>query len=151
VNSWKVILATMVIFGAGVITGALVLQFSSSPSPLQHQRSAHPGEAGSPGGMRLEFLRRMQRELNLTAEQRERVDKLLKQSQERTRKVMEPVTPQLHQELQRAKAEFREVLTSEQQTHFDELLKQQQRFREQHRWPNRSEPALTNTASTNSI
>ena len=150
-NSWKVILATMVIFGAGVITGALVVQFSSSQSLLQHQRAGHSGETGSPGGMRLEFLRRMQRELNLTAEQRERIDKILKQSQERTRKVMEPVGPQLHQELQRAKAEFREVLTPEQQTHFDELLKQQQRFREQHRWLNRSEPAATNAVSTNSI
>lgn len=150
-NSWKVILATMVIFGAGVITGALVVQFSSNQSLLQRQRAAHSGESPSPGGMRLEFLRRMQRELNLSAEQRERVDKILKQSQERTRKVMEPVGPQLHQELQRAKAEFREVLTSEQQTHFDELLKQQQqRFRE-HRWLNRSEPAFTNAVSTNSI
>ena len=141
----------MVIFGAGVITGALVLQFSSSPLLLQRQRPGHPVETGSPGGMRLEFLRRTQRELNLTAEQRERVDKILKQSQERTRKVMEPVTPQLHQELQRARAEFREVLTSEQQTRFDELLKQQQHFREQHRWFNRPELAPTNAVSTNSI
>jgi Spy/CpxP family protein refolding chaperone len=141
----------MVIFGAGVITGALVLRLSSSPSPLERQRAGHPGETGSPGGMRFEFLRRTQRELNLTAEQRERVDKILKQSQERTRKLMEPMTPQLHQELQRAKAEFREVLTSEQQTHFDELLKQQQRFREQHRWPNKSEPVSTNAVLTNSI
>jgi Spy/CpxP family protein refolding chaperone len=151
VNFWKVILATMVIFGAGVITGALVSQFSLNPSLMHPPRQGRPAEMWSPGGMRFEFLRRTQRELNLTTEQRERVDKILKQSQERTRKLMEPMAPQLHQELQRAKAEFREVLTSEQQTHFDELLKQQQRFREQHRWPNKSEPVSTNTVLTNSI
>jgi hypothetical protein len=100
--------------------------------------------------MRLEFLRRMQRELELTAGQREQMDRILKQSQERTRKLMEPVAPQLHQELQRAKAEFREALTSAQQARFDELVKQQQRFKDQRR-SGHPEPWLTNTVATNSI
>jgi hypothetical protein len=153
VNSWKVILATIVIFGAGVFTGALVVQYTTGVYEARHQRTGfgfRSAESGSPGGMRLEFLRRMQRDLDLTADQRERIDKLLKQSQERTRKLMEPVAPQLHQELQRAKAEFREVLTSAQQSHFDELLKQQQHFRER-RPSGHSEPALTNATVTNSI
>ena len=141
----------MVIFGAGVLTGALVSQLSSNPTFLHRQPPARSGEVVSPGGLRLEFLRRTQRELNLTAEQRERVDKILKQSQEHTRKLMEPIAPLLHQELERAKAEFREVLTPEQQARFDELLKQQQHFKQQHRWPNRVEPGLTNAFSTNSI
>ena len=152
-NSWKVILATIVIFGAGVFTGALVVQYTTGIYETRHQRTwsgIRSAESGSPGGMRLEFLHRMQRDLDLTAEQRERIDKLLKQSQERTRKLMEPVSPQLRQELQRAKAEFREVLTSAQQLHFDELLKQQQRFRER-RPSGHPEPALTNATVTNSI
>jgi Spy/CpxP family protein refolding chaperone len=148
VNHWKVILATVVIFGAGVLTGALVVRYIPADYGSRHQHGA-PG--GSPGGMRLEFLRRMQRDFDLTPEQRERIDKLLKQSQERTRKIMEPVSPLLHQELQRAKTEFREALTPEQQVRFDELLKQQQRFRELHRPAVRPEPALTNAAATNSI
>ena len=152
-NSWKVILATMVIFGAGVLTGGLVVQFTTTASNRARQRAGfgfRQNESSSPGGMRLEFLRRLQPYLDLTAEQRERIDKLLKQSQERTRKIMEPVSPQLHQELQRAKAEFREALTTEQQTRFDELLKQQQRFRE-HRSGQHPGPGLTNTPATNSI
>lgn len=150
-NSWKVILATIVIFGAGVITGAFVVQFAPGANGFRHQRfGSRSFEAGSPGGMRFEFLRRMQRDLNLTAEQREHIDKILKQSQERTRKLMEPVAPQLHQEIQRAKAEFREALTPEQQTTFDQLLKQQQHFKEQRRFGH-PEPSLTNTAATNSI
>jgi Spy/CpxP family protein refolding chaperone len=152
VNYWKVILATMVIFGAGVLTGGLVVRFvpAYAPQPQRTGNGPRFGEFGSPGGMRLEFLRRTQKELELTAQQREQIDKLIRQSQERTRKLMEPVAPQLHQELQRAKAEFREVLTPEQQTRFDQLLKQQQRFREHH-GPNRFESGVTNTPATNSF
>ena len=152
-NSWKVILATMVIFGAGVLTGALVMQFASGASSPRHQTTevvTRSPEPGSPGGMRLEFLRRIQRALDLTADQSEQIDKVLKQSQDRTRKVMEPVAPLLRQELQRAKAEFREILTPAQQAHFDELLKQQPRFKE-HRPGSHLGPSFTNTAATNSI
>jgi hypothetical protein len=143
----------MVIFGAGVLTGALVMEFIPNAPSSRHQRqgfAARSYEPGSPGGMRLEFLRRTQGALDLTSAQRERIDKVLKQSQERTRKLMEPVAPQLHQELQRARAEFRDILTPVQQTRFDELLKQQQRFKE-HRSGLHSEPSITNTAVTNSI
>jgi Spy/CpxP family protein refolding chaperone len=151
VNYWKIIFATVVIFGAGVLTGALVAQFGAGSYPPRHQRAGwtQRPELGFAGGMRLEFLRRMQRDLDLTADQREHIDKILKQSQERTRKLMEPVSPQLHQELQRAKAEFREALMPQQQTRFDELLKQQQHFRD-HRPAGRPE-YLTNAPATNSI
>ena len=95
--------------------------------------------------MRLEFLRRMERDLDLTKEQRERIDKMLKESQEQTRRIMEPVTPALHAELQRTKEEFRKVLTPEQQARFDQLLKHPPRGREAHRPTGGSEsPLLTN-------
>ena len=152
-NPWKVILATMVIFGAGVITGALVVRYTAGLYNSRPQRSGfgtRTAEFGSPGGMRLEFLRRMQRDLDLTPDQRDRIDKVLKQSQERSRKIMQPVAPQLHQELEQAKAEFREILTPAQQAHFDELLKLQQRFRE-HRSPARQDSSLTNAPATNAI
>lgn len=148
-NPWKVILATMVIFGTGVLTGALVVRYTVNFTNTPPQRFGFAGQ-GSPGGMRLEFLRRIQRDLDLTAEQQDQVDKVLKQSQERTRKIMEPVVPQLHGELQRAKAEFREVLTPAQQTRFDELLKLQQRFKDR-RPGGRAEPVSTNAPATNSI
>jgi hypothetical protein len=150
VNSWKVILATVVIFGAGVLTGALVTQYTLLNAPRQPRAGLgfRAGEFGSPGGMRLEFLRKIQRELDLNRQQQERIDALLRQSQERTRKIMEPIGPQLRQELQHAKAEFREVLTAPQQERFDQLLKQQQRFKE-HRPGGRQESILTNTSTTN--
>lgn len=143
----------MVIFGAGVITGALVVRYDAALYNSPPQRAGFGtrfAEFGSPGGMRLEFLRRMQRDLDLTPEQRDRIDKVLKQSQERTRKIMQPVAPQLHQELEQAKTEFREILTPPQQTRFDELLKLQQRFKER-RSPARQDSSLTNVTSTNGI
>jgi Spy/CpxP family protein refolding chaperone len=120
VNAWKVILATIIIFAAGAFSGAVLV------------RHAAPARFG-PGGMRLEFLRRMERDLDLTPDQRQRVDKILKEAQEHTRKIMEPVAPAIHAELQRTKDEFRQILTPAQQVRFDELLRHSMRGREPHR------------------
>jgi Spy/CpxP family protein refolding chaperone len=126
VNTWKVILATLVIFVAGLVTGAVVVWHSERlfSNPSQHQTTPpHPGPAVSTGGLRLDFLRRMQRDLNLSAAQNKEIDKLLKESQERSRIIMEPVAPQIREELARTREEFRKVLTPEQQARFEELLK----------------------------
>jgi Spy/CpxP family protein refolding chaperone len=135
VNTWKVILATMVIFGTGVVTGGLLVRYA------EHGRDRRPPRAGdmvrpaqpvSAGVMRIEFLRRMERELDLTPEQREPIDKVLKEGQERTKKLMETVEPRRREEFKRTVEEFRAVLTPEQQKRFDDLVKQQQqRAREQ--------------------
>jgi len=133
VNTWKVIVATIVIFVTGAVTGALIVGHSIHPRP-------------GPGGVRLEFLRRMERDLDLTKEQREKTDKILKESQEQTRRIMEPVAPALHAELQRTKEEFRQVLTPAQQARFDQLLKHPPRSRDSHRSAGVSEPPpLTNS------
>jgi Spy/CpxP family protein refolding chaperone len=165
VNTWKVILATMVIFGAGVVTGGLLVhKFSlaaserSAPTAEEHARASHfahtagtnrPAQPPS-AGMRLDFLRRAQRELDLTAEQRERVDKIMKESQERTRKIMDPVQPQLREEVKKTREEFMGVLTPEQRTRFEEWMKQQ--HLQQHRPPGHGEhpPAIPQT-NTNSL
>ncbi|HEV2210996.1 MAG TPA: hypothetical protein VG167_19660 [Verrucomicrobiae bacterium] len=125
-NTWKVITATLVIFVAGVVTGALVVWHSDRLNLTPQRRTlngARPTMAGTPGVMRMELLRRMQRDLDLTPEQHQQIDQLLKESQERTRKLMEPITPQLHQEFQHTKEAFRQVLTPEQRVRFDEMLR----------------------------
>ena len=130
-KSWKVILATLVIFGAGALTGALVvrqtqkmdLRVQQSPS-----RPGHPATINAAGDLRLEFLRRAQRELDLSPDQRENIDKIIKQSQERTHKLMEPVAPELHAELQRTKEQFLQVLNPSQRQRFEKIVsKRQQR------------------------
>jgi len=129
----------MLIFGTGVVTGGLLVR-NSARLPVPPQRNLtgiRPPSALSPAGMKIDFLRRMERDLNLTMAQRERIDKILGESQERTRKLMEPVSPQLREEFQQTKEQFRGVLTAEQRQAFDAMLKQQQRPN-QRRSPNRT-------------
>jgi Spy/CpxP family protein refolding chaperone len=133
VNTWKVIFATMVIFGTGVVTGGLLVKYSSASRVPHLHGLGRPAQPISAGGMKLDFLRRAERELNLTPEQRERIDKIISASQERTRKILEPISPKLREDMKQTKEEFRAVLTPEQQKRFDELLKQQQRPREPRR------------------
>ena len=143
-NTWKVILATLVLFGAGVVTGGLLVQHSLHARLLRPSRpaaAARPSPA-SAGGMRYEFLRRMGRDLDLTPEQQERIDKILTQSQEQTRKA-------IHEEFQKAKAAFRDVLTPAQQAKFDELVKRSQRAHEQRRNATGGERPLESTPATN--
>ncbi len=156
-NSWRVILATVVIFGAGVGTGGLLVHHVDQARHVRPQHGGFAPRAGqppfSPGGLRLELLRRMQRELNLTPQQNERIDAILRQAQERTRKIMEPVRPQLQDEVKKVQQAFRDVLTPEQQARFQEALQkqQQQRGREPRRaQPPHERPAQIMPARTNS-
>jgi Spy/CpxP family protein refolding chaperone len=153
VNTWKVILATMLIFGTGVVTGGLLVQHSvrvGGRHAAPHSASGpHPQATNSPAALsRFELLRRAQRELNLTPEQREPIEHILKEGQERMKKLTETIEPRRRQELRRTLDEFRQVLTPEQRTRFDELLKQQQRPRDGRKaGPPREAPA-TNAAPT---
>jgi hypothetical protein len=126
----------MVIFGTGVVTGGLLVRHAEhgrDRRPPHAANAARPAQMPSPGLMRLEFLRRMERELDLAPGQREPVDKILKEGQERMRKLMETVEPRRREELKRTVEEFRGVLTPEQQKRFDDLLKQQQQHAREQR------------------
>jgi Spy/CpxP family protein refolding chaperone len=143
----------MVIFGTGVVTGGLLV---GHVSHIRHGHGPHAGNASrqaqppsSPGLLRLDLLRRMQSELNLTPEQNERVDAIIRQGQERTRKIIEPVRPQLLEEVRKAKAAFREVLTPEQQARFDQLLKQQRPREARRPQAARPRPAEASPGPTN--
>ena len=150
----------MVIFGTGVVTGGLLVRHAERGRDRRPQRvsdAARPAQPTSAGVMRIEFLRRMERELDLTPEQREPIDKVLKEGQERMKKLMETVEPRRREEFKRTMEEFRAVLTPEQRKRFDELVKQQQqRAREQRKAapprerPPQSPPPGNTPAATNS-
>jgi Spy/CpxP family protein refolding chaperone len=116
VNTWKVILATVVIFSAGVFTGGLLVKQTSKPEPLP-----------SPQFGRIEMLRRLSRLLSLTPEQNEQLDTIMRESQERTKVFWELLEPELRGEFRKTRDEIREVLTPEQRKQFDDQLKQRQR------------------------
>jgi len=128
VNSWKVILATMVIFGAGVITGGLLVHQTSSAKRPRQARTATstnlPALNVTPAQMqRMEFLVRVNRELELTPEQRERIERILKEGQERTRQIWDAVAPDMRKELQLVRERIKVELTPEQRRRFEELMK----------------------------
>jgi hypothetical protein len=133
-NSWKIILATIVIFGAGVMTGGLLVNHidhshpknprhpettasaTNSASPTNPTNS--PGQPGArsqrlPEILNKQFLQRLNEELHLTAEQHEAIQKIITDSQNQMRKTILD-----------ARLEIREQLTPEQQKLFEELIKQ---------------------------
>ena len=125
-NAWKIILATILIFGSGVVTGGLLVRRTSqTESPRQGRLPAvtalHPT---APGGLpsRVPAASTAGTEPEPRSKGSESI--IFSQSQERTKQLMEPVTPHLREELDRAKREFSEILTPPQRLRFDELLKQ---------------------------
>lgn len=121
-NTWKVILATLVIFGCGVLTGAFIVDGRRS-------NSAHAGERAAKTGIpawqfqRLEFLHKATKHLDLTPEQQQRVEKILRDSQERTKQLWDRVAPQMRDELHKVRESIRAELTPEQEKKFEVLLK----------------------------
>lgn len=142
-NAWKIILATVVIFVTGVVTGGLLVRYAETP--LLREHAGAPARAAShTSALRMEFLRRMHKELDLTADQRQRVDKLLKEHQENIRKIIEPLQPDIDEEILLAKEDFVDLLTPAQRARFEESLRQQQWAKEH------SAPAATNTVASTS-
>ncbi len=136
-NLWKIILATLVIFGTGVITGGLLVTYSESA--LQHARRAanaesarHPGhtnETRQPPALTLnlrkdkDFLGRLDREVKLSPDQLQRIQKLIATGQERIKEISKQTEPRIHAELQQTREHIREVLTPQQQIRYAELLR----------------------------
>lgn len=128
-NYWKAILATMVIFGAGVITGGLLVretQVIKRPKQGRPAATDHPPAAqnATPSQMqRLEFLVRAHDELDLTAEQRERIERVIREGQERTGQLWESISPDMRKELQLVRERIKAELIPEQRRRFEELIR----------------------------
>jgi len=131
VNNWKVIFATVVIFGAGVLTGGLLVNYVKHSNKSARDKSANtvsthlaatnqsvrPAEANKPrlpDTLNKQFLQKLDEVLVLEAAQRESIRKIISESQNRIRK-----------EMQDTHVQIREVLTSDQRLQFDELVKRQ--------------------------
>ena len=118
VSPWKVILATLVIFIAGLVTGAIGVQRLLKPSgPQPRSEIVHPWMLRD--GFRVELERRLQ----LTPEQSERIERITREGQERVREISSLVTPEIQAELKAVREEIRETLTPEQRAKFEEMLR----------------------------
>jgi uncharacterized membrane protein len=129
VNNWKVIFATIVIFGAGVMTGGLLVnhvQHSHGKAARnrltteQRQQTTNNPHLRPPETVKTRppeilgklFLQQLDDKLQLTTEEREAIQKIIGDSQNQMRKV-----------IQDARLEIRDALTPEQQKPFDEMMK----------------------------
>jgi hypothetical protein len=127
VKAWKVILAAGLLFAAGAATGAAGARIRTRTALRAElaRRSPLPGIAWQ----RYEFLRRAQRDLKLTEEQKTRIDGQVQASQERFRQLWEPIAPQARAEFETLREQIRRELTAEQQARFDQLLKKSEKER----------------------
>lgn len=130
-SPWKVILATMVIFGCGVVTGGLLmengLRIRFAPAKPVQAPPRPPAVTNQAPPMiqfqRPEFLRKMQKQLDLTPDQCDAITKIMHDSQERTRPIWELIQPRLREEMKRDRQEIRAVLNPGQQREFDDMLR----------------------------
>ena len=111
-NRWRVILAAAVIFLAGVATGAVVVR-TYAPKIVKRTHISPPLPIGH--DRRQEYISKLDRELQLTAEQRTQVEGILADSQERMKQIWEPMEPQVKEEYRRTRREISEILNPEQQ------------------------------------
>ena len=124
-NAWKPILAALVIFAAGVVTGGLTASLRRPAAGLRW--TATGSEPTRPwlmqrlAGQQGELFRRMERQLDLTTEQRQRVEAIVKETQERIRLLAEDLAPRTRQELRRMREKIREELTPQQRRKFEKL------------------------------
>lgn len=141
-NSWKVILAAVVIFGAGVLTGGLLVNYVDH-SFLKNVRlpflgaRLHPQMGGhdqlrpeefprprSPEMLRKEFVERFDNALKLTPAQHDAIQKIITEGQEQNRQIWTNVAPKMRQEMERVHQRIRAELTPTQQKKFEALTKQ---------------------------
>jgi hypothetical protein len=131
VNTVKVILATLVIFGAGVITGAFAVRIAQTKPPFQ-LLPAPPVVATQKAPAlvlpntifnRPEFLKRMEREVGLRPDQHTRIDEILAESRKRTEPIVREFNPKIRAEVQVVRDQITQVLDPEQRLRFDELMR----------------------------
>ncbi|MGO8836564.1 MAG: hypothetical protein ACLQAH_10675 [Limisphaerales bacterium] len=141
-NAWKIILATVVIFGAGVITGGLLVNHvtdkqpgevepppaaSNARPPSDNHESAVKPEIPLPRlaeRLSKEFVRHLNDSLHLTMAQSNNIAKIVAEGQERNRVIWTNVAPQMRKVIQDVNQQIRAELTPAQLKKFEELMKQ---------------------------
>ena len=125
VNAWKPILAALVIFAAGVVTGGLTVQIRQPrPPPNPGGNAPIKKVPAMPREAQLrELSRRMQAELDLAPEQRDRIEAIVRDSQERMKAVRDEVGKKIGEEFREMLRKIRGELSPDQRRQFAEIMK----------------------------
>ena len=132
-NIWKPILAALLIFAAGVVTGGLTIRLKGRPFvrpaglPAQGLDRTRPPQR--PEAELRELSQRLQRHLKLSSEQRERVEAIVKESRERMQTIAEEMAPRTREEFRRLRERIRAELTPGQRQEFEAIFKQREGWR----------------------
>jgi hypothetical protein len=120
VKHWKVILATLVIFVAGLVTGAVLSRKAQPKAPTTLSPEVF---FQGPFYIQKQFMGRMKQELALTEAQADNLEKIFANSRERIRILLDVVGPEMRQELDAVRQGIEKELTTEQEKKFEDLLR----------------------------
>jgi hypothetical protein len=115
VKIWKIILATVVIFIAGAFAGGMFIKSRTPPQPIPPILSQQ------------RFQQKLKRELQLTGDVTNRIDKIFAESNARIKMTWDLLNPEMQKELKETRDAIRAELTPEQREKFEQLLKQSHR------------------------
>ena len=170
-NFWKVILATVVIFGAGVLTGGVLVNSVLSSQPRNNFRPPPAGGQAHPFAESRElpprtntlasmvrpprppeilgenFVQQLDDKLKLTPDQRVSIQKLITDGQERNRSIWTNNSAQMRAVAQDVRHRVRETLSADQQKQFEELMRRVPRRQGATNGPGGVLPANTPTAA----
>lgn len=137
-NSWKIILATIVIFGAGVMTGGLLVNDVDRANRNNHRPPDAEGRPQSEHGpsrpvefprprqpelLSTNFVKRLDDVLKLTQDERATIEKIIAEGQEQNHAIWTNNAEQMRRVMQDVRHRVREQLNSDQQKQFDDLMR----------------------------
>ncbi len=132
-KEWNVVLAALVIFASGVVTGGLTVRLSRqlnlrqtvAQRTPQNQRPALPPGSVVPRheAQVRDLMRRMEDTMELTPEQRDRIQIIVADSQRRMQKLFQEMAPRTREEFRALLNRIRMELQPGQQREFDRLTR----------------------------
>ncbi|NOR15121.1 MAG: hypothetical protein GQ544_05415, partial [Candidatus Aminicenantes bacterium] len=123
-NNYKfwIALSFLAIFAAGIVSGVILERHLLDQKPGREHRTSRmgPRDSSREGGNR--FLDRMAEELDLTAEQKQQMQDLFKNNEERIKQLHSDMADQLRALRTQFMEEIKSVLTEEQVKKFDAMI-----------------------------
>lgn len=144
-NAWKVILATLVIYVAGLLTGVFLLRVAPPAAPARPQVESPQIIALILAQQRL--LDRMKQELRLTPQQLRKINAVFTDSRDHMKAVWTILEPEVQTEVAEVRDHIRAELTADQREKFEKLLKNRPRIDGPQRNPDPNRKRLRDNAA----